>query len=215
MCASGHGTLHRRLVVLRRAAAGGLHACRRRRALRESGGVGGKTIDRAAVDAYLREVESAGGHCRGARRGATIGGLRGRYLAGLADLPAGDVGPGDGDARQRASRSVCALRGGLDRRSRRSRRSRRRSASALPSCWRRAVTRRADRDGLLAAVDAWRRERIVPMASVRALGAAVIALLRQSERSNLLPLSAQGTCARCRAPTSSFCRSRTPGSPAR
>ena len=35
------------------------------------------------------------------------------------------------------------------------------------------------RDSLLANVDAWRRERIVPMGSVRALGAAVIAQFDQ------------------------------------
>jgi hypothetical protein len=41
--------------------------------------------------------------------------------------------------------------------------------------------------GLLEAVDAWRRERMVPMASVRALGAAVIAHFDNLSPKNLLP----------------------------
>jgi hypothetical protein len=41
--------------------------------------------------------------------------------------------------------------------------------------------------GLLEAVDAWRRERMVPMASVRALGAAVIAHFDNLSQKNLLP----------------------------
>jgi hypothetical protein len=52
--------------------------------LRETGGVGGKTIDRAAAEAYLREVDlpkAMDGMCIEAEK---IGGLRGHYLAGLA-----------------------------------------------------------------------------------------------------------------------------------
>jgi hypothetical protein len=41
--------------------------------------------------------------------------------------------------------------------------------------------------GLLGAVDAWRRDRVVPMASVRALGAAVIAHFDRLSADNLLP----------------------------
>jgi len=41
--------------------------------------------------------------------------------------------------------------------------------------------------GLLEAVDTWRRERVVPMASVRALGAAVIAHFDNLSAKNLLP----------------------------
>jgi hypothetical protein len=41
--------------------------------------------------------------------------------------------------------------------------------------------------GLLEAVDRWRRERVVPMASVRALGAAVIAHFDNLSAKNLLP----------------------------
>ncbi len=42
-------------------------------------------------------------------------------------------------------------------------------------------------NGLLEAVDAWRRDRLVPMASVRALGAAMIAHLDRLSAVNLLP----------------------------
>jgi hypothetical protein len=45
----------------------------------------------------------------------------------------------------------------------------------------------ADRDGLPAAVDAWRRERTVPMSSVKAMGAAVIAYFDQLCVEHLLP----------------------------
>jgi hypothetical protein len=41
--------------------------------------------------------------------------------------------------------------------------------------------------GLLAAVDAWRRERVIPMASVRGLGAAVIAHFDNLSAKNLVP----------------------------
>ena len=46
----------------------------------------------------------------------------------------------------------------------------------------------AKTDGLLGAVDAWRRERTVPMASVKALGAAVIAYFDNLSAAYLLPL---------------------------
>ena len=51
--------------------------------VRETGGVGGKTVDREAVEAYLREVDlpkAMEGMCSEAEK---IGGMRGQYLAGL------------------------------------------------------------------------------------------------------------------------------------
>jgi hypothetical protein len=44
-----------------------------------------------------------------------------------------------------------------------------------------------DRDSLLAAVDAWRRAHAVPMASIKGLGAAVIAWFDQLTASNVMP----------------------------
>src|SRR5664279_4346753 len=52
--------------------------------VRESGGVGGKTIDRAAIDAYLAEVDVAGAIRGLAAEAERIGGLRGEYVRGLA-----------------------------------------------------------------------------------------------------------------------------------
>ncbi len=45
----------------------------------------------------------------------------------------------------------------------------------------------SDNGGLLGAVDAWRRERVTPMGSVKALGAAVIAYFDNLSAANLLP----------------------------
>ena len=51
----------------------------------------------------------------------------------------------------------------------------------------RAGYKTTDSDALLAGVDAWRRARVTPMASVRALGGAVIAYFDQLSVANLLP----------------------------
>src|ERR1700687_1481337 len=51
--------------------------------VRETGGVGGKTVDREAVEAYLREVDllkAMGGMCAEAEK---IGGRSAEHLAGL------------------------------------------------------------------------------------------------------------------------------------
>ena len=68
--------------------------------------------------------------------------------------------------------------------------------------------------GILAAVDAWRRERVTPMASVKALGAAVIAHFDALSAKNLIPYLPQELAQVPRA-NIDFCPSRTPGSPAR
>src|ERR1035438_2046461 len=51
--------------------------------VRESGGVSGKTPDREAVRAYLAAVDIPGAIAALKAESATIGGLRGDYLAGL------------------------------------------------------------------------------------------------------------------------------------
>src|SRR5512146_3370738 len=53
--------------------------------VRETGGVGGKTIDRAAVEQYLKEVDLPTAIAGVRNEGSRIGGLRGKYLVGLAD----------------------------------------------------------------------------------------------------------------------------------
>ena len=52
--------------------------------VRETGGVGGKTVDREAVEAYLREVDLPTAMAGVRDEAEKIGGLRGQYLAGLA-----------------------------------------------------------------------------------------------------------------------------------
>src|ERR1039457_4232555 len=155
--------------------------------VRETGGVGGKTVDREAVEAYLREVDlpkAMDGMCAEADK---IGGLRGQYLAGLAfsletmwDLAMEILGKGKPVPYERC---VQASTGKLPEPSQPEAR-RNRVAELLD----RAGYSTTKSDGLLGAVDAWRRERVVPMASVRALGAAVIAYFDNLSAANLLPL---------------------------
>jgi hypothetical protein len=155
--------------------------------VRETGGVGGKTVDREAIEAYLREVDlpkAMDGMCGEADK---IGGLRGQYLAGLAfsletmwDLAMEILGKGKPVPYERC---VQASTGKLPE-------------PSQPGAKRDRVAELLDRagysttksDGLLGAVDAWRRERVTPMASVRALGAAVIAYFDNLSAANLLPL---------------------------
>jgi hypothetical protein len=155
--------------------------------VRETGGVGGKTVDREAVEAYLREVDllkAMDGMCAEADK---IGGLRGQYLAGLAlslrtmwDLAMEILGKGKPVPYERC---VQASTGKLPEPSQPEAK-RDRVAELLN----RAGYSTAKSDGLLSAVDAWRRERVVPMASVRALGTAVIAYFDNLSAANLLPL---------------------------
>ena len=155
--------------------------------VRETGGVGGKTVDREAIEAYLREVDlpkAMEGMCGEADK---IGGLRGQYLAGLAfsletmwDLAMEILGKGKPVPYERC---VQASTGKLPEPSQPGAK-RDRVAELLN----RAGYSTAKSDGLLGAVDAWRRERVVPMASVRALGAAVIAYFDNLSAANLLPL---------------------------
>ena len=155
--------------------------------VRETGGVGGKTVDREAVEAYLREVDlpkAIDGMCAEAEK---IGGLRGQYLAGLArslttmwELAMEILGKGKPVPYERC---VQASTGKLPE-------------PSQPEAKRDRVAELLDRGGystaksggLLGAVDAWRRDRVTPMASVRALGAAVIAYFDNLSAANLLPL---------------------------
>jgi hypothetical protein len=155
--------------------------------LRESGGVSGKTIDRAAVQAYLREVDlpkAMDGMCSEAEK---IGGLRGHYLAGLTfslrtmwELAMEMLGEGKPVPYERCVQASTA----------------RPPEPSRPEAKRDRVTELLNRagystaksDGLLGAVDAWRRDRTAPLASVKALGAAVIAYFDNLSAANLLPL---------------------------
>lgn len=155
--------------------------------VRHTGGVGGKTIDRAAIEAYLHDVDLPAAIAGVSTEAAKIGGIRGRYLAGLAtslqvmwDLAMEILGKGDPVPYDRCveastahapepsqPQSKCAQIAELLAR-----------AGYKPS---------PGRDNLLAAVDSWRRDRWVPMASVSALGSAVIAQFDQLTATNAMP----------------------------
>ena len=53
--------------------------------VRESGGVGAKAIDHAAIDAYLKAVDLPAAIAGLSGEAAKLAGLRGKYLHGLAD----------------------------------------------------------------------------------------------------------------------------------
>ena len=155
--------------------------------VRETGGVGGKKIDRPAVEAYLRAVDlskAMDGMCIEAEK---IGGLRGHYLAGLAfslrtmwELAMEMLGEGKPVPYERCVQASTA----------------RLPEPSRPEAKRDRVAELLNRAGystasnrrLLGAVDAWRRDRTAPMASVKALGAAVIAYFDNLSAANLVPV---------------------------
>ena len=152
--------------------------------VRETGGVGGKTIDKEAVDKYLREVNIPDAVAGVRKEADKIGGLRGQYLSGLAncietmwDLAMEILGKGPAVP---YARSVEASTGKAPEPSK-------------PEAKRERVAELLGRagystsDGVLPAVDAWRRERTAPMGSVKALGAAVIAYFDNLSEANLMP----------------------------
>jgi len=151
--------------------------------VRQSGGVSAPTPDRAALDDYLAAVDIPGA-IQGLK--AESGGLRGQYLAGLAlcfetmwDLAMELLGRGPAVPYERC---VLASTGRppepSDPEAKRERVAELLGRAGFPS------TTRAE---LPAAVDAWRRAHMVPMASIRALGAAVIAQFDQLTAANVAP----------------------------
>jgi hypothetical protein len=154
--------------------------------LRAAGGVTGK--DSTAVADYVREmgaeiVRSLDAINVEARR---VGGLRGAYLEGLNislttmwALAMEVTGKGN---RVPYEESVKASTGRPPEPSDPTAK-RARVAELLG----RAGYKSANAGDLLQSVDAWRKERISPMASVRALGAAVIAQFDNLSAKNLLP----------------------------
>jgi len=150
--------------------------------LRESGGVAAKSVDQEAAEEYLREVDLATAIGGLSREAAAIGGLRGAYLAGLAnsleamfDLAMEALGKGDPVPYERAVEASTGKP----------------PEPSSPETKRERVAELLRRAGygdvLLQAVDAWRKDRTIPMASVRGLGAAVIAHFDQLSETNLAP----------------------------
>jgi hypothetical protein len=153
--------------------------------LRECGGVAGKNVDREAVDQYLREEDLLKAIAGVRKEADGIGGLRGAYLSGLAvsleamwELAMEVLGKGDPVP---YTRSVEASTGKPPEPSQPAAK-RERVAELLG----RAGYASSDAGGLLDAVDAWRNDRVSPMASVRALGAAVITHFDRLSEKNLL-----------------------------
>jgi hypothetical protein len=138
-------------------------------AVRASGGVSAEAPDRAAIERYLAAVD-----VRGAIADLAAAG-RGEYVRGLAlcfevmwELAMEKLGRGDPVPYERCVRAATG----------------RPPEPSDPRAKRERVAALLASGGeLLDAVDAWRRARRVPMASVRALGAAFIAHFdRLSER---------------------------------
>jgi len=154
--------------------------------IRKSGGVSSKTLDRDAVEQYLRQInvpEVIDGLRKEAQK---INGLRGQYLSSLAsslgtmwDLAQEVLGKGDPVPYERCVEVATA----------------RAPEPSQPQAKRNRVTellksagyQTSGPSGILDAVDQWRRDRLVPMASVRALGAAVIAQMNGLSAKNLVP----------------------------
>jgi hypothetical protein len=143
-------------------------------------------VDRAALDDYLAKVDIPAAIHGVRQEGSTIGGLRGQYLSGLAlcletmwDLAREILGKGDPVPYER---SVKASTGHAPEPSQPE--AKRRRVDELLG---RAGYSSSGSSGILGAVDAWRRDRLVPMASVRALSTAVIAQFDRLSEQNLLP----------------------------
>ncbi len=155
-------------------------------AVRKSGGLSAKTIDRQAIERYLREIDVSAAITGVLFEGEQIGGQRGRYLIGLArsleimwDLAMEVLALGPAvDYTDCVEASTGRPPEQSDPRSKRER---------LAELLARAGFHSSDGPSLLTAVDGWRRERTVPMASVKAMGAAVIAKFDALAAKNVVP----------------------------
>ena len=185
MCPSGTGRFiadcwfsdERLPVAYTHPAAGRLRAC---------GGVAGKNIDRDAVEQYLREVNLPKAIAGIREEAGRSGALRKPYLISLADcldvmwdLAMEVLGKGKPVPYPRCVEAAT----GKPPEPSKPEKKRARVAELLG----RAGFASSDSNQLLKAVDGWRRERVAPLASVRALSAAVIAQLDLLCAKNLLP----------------------------
>lgn len=155
-------------------------------AVRASGGVAAKNLDRAAIHAYLAAVDVKGAIKGIAEEARSVGGLRAAYLEGLVlcfatmwDLAMEMLGEGDPVPYERCVRATTGAP----------------PEPSDPGPKRARVRELLGRAGhpssteaeLLAAVDAWRGGRLVPRKSIPALGAAFIAELDALTVRNMLP----------------------------
>ena len=142
-----------------------------------SGGVSAQPPDRAAIDAYLQAIDIPAALQGLKEHAAAAGGLRGRYLDGLAlcfetmwDLAMEMLGKGDPVP---YARCVMASTG-------------RPPEPSQPAGKRERVAQLLAESGY-PAVDEWRAAHRIPMASVKPLGAAVIAWFDQMTAANVVP----------------------------
>lgn len=153
--------------------------------LRETGGVSAKQPDLAAIDEYLGAIDVRGAIARLNEMSCAVAAtdaLRGAYLGGLAgcygvmwDLALEMIGRGEPVPWERCMRAMLgAVPGPADPTDRR------RELGALLA----AAGYAGD---LLGAVDAWRRDRVVPMKSVALLGDTFIAHLDALTLRNVVP----------------------------
>jgi hypothetical protein len=154
--------------------------------LREGGGIAAKTPDVAAIDAYLAAVDVPGAVAAVSAAGRTEGGLRGRYLEGLAEslevmwaLVLELLGRGP---RVPYERCVLASTGRPPEPSRPEEKRR-----LLAELLREAGYDVHGPDALLSAVDAWRRERLVPAKAIASLSSAFIAQLDAGTARHVVP----------------------------
>jgi len=152
--------------------------------LRQSGGVSVK--NREAVEEYLRAVDLPKAIDGVRQEAKKMDALRQAYLTGMADsldtmwdLAMEVAGKGDAVPYARCVESSTARPPEPSHPEKK----RERAAELLG----RAGYASANAGGLLEAVDAWRRERVAPMATVRALSAAVIARFDSLSAKHLSP----------------------------
>jgi hypothetical protein len=152
--------------------------------LRAAGGVSEK--NREAVEEYTRAIDLPQAIAGVRQEAKNMGGLRQAYLSGMADsldvmwdLAMEVAGKGAAVPYARCVEAATAKPPEPSQPEKK----RERVAELLS----RAGFATAKTGGLLEAVDGWRRERIVPMACVRALGAAVIAHFDNLSARNLVP----------------------------
>lgn len=154
--------------------------------MREMGGVSAKNLDRAVVETYLRAIELPAAIDGVRREGTAIGGLRGKFLIGLADslvvmwdLAMEILGKGDPVPYARCVEASTAKppEPSVPKE----------KVERVTELLSKADYKSHDSASLLAAVDGWRKARMIPMASVKTLGAAVIARFDQLSEANLIP----------------------------
>jgi hypothetical protein len=154
--------------------------------VRESGGVSAKTPDQQAIQAYLDAVDVLGAILALQAEAANAPGLRGEYLRGLAlcfetmwDLAMEMLGKAEPVPYERCvEASIGQAPSQSNPTAKRERVAELLARAGYPS---------HSGDELLAAVDAWRKQRMAPMASIRALGAAVIAQYDALSAAHLSP----------------------------